>query len=106
MQADYPGAVNFARGYPQAAPPSEMSDLSAEEEIASYLTQRLDGEETLRVLRGLPERLQELSAKHRAFTEVRFHAHYKPNILMYLKTQRWDEIADLQSENSSLVESG
>lgn len=83
-----------------------MNDLSPEEEIANYLTQRLDGEETLRVLRGLPERLQELSAKHRSFTEVRFHARFGLDILIYLKTQRWDEIADLQSENASIITSG
>ena len=29
-----------------------------------------------------------------------------PSVLIYPKTQRWDEIANLQSENASIVESG
>lgn len=83
-----------------------MDALSAEEQVANHLIQRLDGEETLRVLKDLPERLRELSAKHRSFTEVRFHAGCKQKILTYLQAQRWDEIVNLQSENNSIVESG
>jgi len=55
-----------------------MNNLSAEEEVAYHLIKRLDEEETLCVLRDLPERVQELSARHRSFTEVRFPACFKP----------------------------
>lgn len=83
-----------------------MGNLSAEEEIASRLIRRLDEEETIQVLRDLPERLRELSAKHRSFTKVRFRARFRLGTLIHSQTQRWDEIVDLQSETNRIIESG
>jgi len=51
-----------------------MGDLSVEEEVANRLIRRLDEEETLQILRDLPERLRDLSIKHKSFTEVKFCA--------------------------------
>lgn len=84
-----------------------MSSLSAEE-TANRLIHMLDEEETVQVLRDLPERLHELSTRHRSFLEVRFHVHFKLGIFINVKpkTQRWDEIANLQSENANIVQSG
>lgn len=82
-----------------------MGDTSTEEEIASHLIKWLDGEEALNTLRGLPERLRELSARHRSFAGVRFLVYFAYKALTQPKVQRWDEIADLQSGNADIVES-
>jgi len=84
----------------------EMGNLSVEEEVAGHLIRRLDEEESLQILRNLPDRLRDLSVKHRSFTEVKFQYSLKDQILTYAQTQRWDEIANLQSENGTIVESG
>ena len=83
-----------------------MGNLSAEEEIASHLIRRLDEEVTVQLLRELPERLRDLSAKHTSFMQVRFYASFRLGIPTCSQTQRWDEIVNLQSENGRIVESG
>ena len=51
---------------------SATNGLSPEEAAADSLIELLDREEAVCILRDLPERLQELSARHRSFAEVRF----------------------------------
>lgn len=84
----------------------KMGDLSTEEEIANHLIQRLDEEVAIQVLRDLPERLRDLSARYRSFTEVKSYPGVRLRIPTHSQTQRWDEIVDLQSENDRIIESG